>query len=97
MCPRRRNPGLRQPSTTVLLKTPITPAKFSQLLASSQEAATEAKGSPDKLCGRLAASLFQTKLTHPNITFELQQRITLNRHRFDMDHVSWMFRNTARQ
>ena len=48
-------------------------------MASSQEAVTEAIGSPDKLCGRLAASLFQTKLTQLNIAFELDQRIILNR------------------
>ena len=71
-------------------KTSITPAKTFQLMASSQEAATEAKGSPDKLCGRLAASLVQTKLAHWSITFELHQLITPNRHRFDMDHISWM-------
>ena len=82
----------------VLPKTPITLAKTSQLMASSQEAATEAKGSPEKLCGRLPASLVQTKLAHSNIIFELHQLITPNRHRFDMDHVSWLGQeNAARQ
>ena len=81
----------------VLPRTPVILAKTAQLMASSQEAATEAKGSPDKLCSRLAASRFQTKLTQPNSTFELEQRISLSTHRFDMGHDSWMVRKTVRQ
>ena len=78
----------------VLPRTPVTLAKTAQLMASSQEAATGAKGSPEKLRGRLPASLVQAKLAHSNIIFELHQLITPNRHRFAMHHISCIGRDT---